>query len=172
MIVWAVALGLALPVQAAQKEESLAEKAARARKPAPSASPAAPAKVFTNEDLANAKGTVIVLPAPEGEETASGGGAAAQTAKPERTEDEYRTQAGAALQKDIDHQAEIIKEAQKAIAGWEAELNDITNYTFGTRRAALTQSIEDARKAIEAARQTISDNEDQARRQGIPVTVP
>jgi hypothetical protein len=176
MIVWVIALSLAIPAQADAKQESLAEKAAKARKPAPKASPSAPPKVFTNEDLANAKGNVIILSAPEGEAAAPPEGATEggpePAAKPERTEEEYRTLAGAALQKEIDRQAEIIKEANKAIQGWEAELNDITNYTFGTRRAALMQSVEDARKAIADARQSIVDLEDQARRQGIPVTVP
>ena len=172
MIVWAVALGLAIPVQAAQREESLADKAARARKPAPAAHPAAPAKVFTNEDLANAKGTVIVLPEPEGAAEPSAGKAAVKSAKPEPTEDEQRAQAGAALQKQIEQQAEIIRLAQKAIADSEAELNDITNYTFGTRRAALMQSTDEARQAIAAAQRSIEDLEDQARRQGIRVTLP
>jgi hypothetical protein len=171
MIVWAVALGVAIPVQAAQKEESLADKAARARKPAPAASPAAPAKVFTNEDLANAKGTVIVLPEPEGGPEASAR-TAVNGSKPEPTEEEKRAQAGAALQKQIDEQAETIRLAGKAIEGWEAELNDITNYTFGTRRAALMQSMDEARQAMAAAQRSIDDLEDQARRQGIRVTLP
>jgi hypothetical protein len=64
MIAWVAALGLVLPVQAAPQEESLADKAARVRKPAP-AGAAAPAKVFTNDDLINATGPVTVLPAPE-----------------------------------------------------------------------------------------------------------
>lgn len=169
------AVGLVLPLQAAPaapREESLAEKAARARKPAAKASPAAPAKVFTNEDLANAKGTVIVLPAPEGEQTATGEATAASTAPPERTDEEYRAQAGALLQKEIDRQAEIIAAGQKAIEGWERELNDLTNYTFGTRRAALMQAIDETRQAMAAAQQSITDLEDQARRQGIRVTLP
>jgi hypothetical protein len=173
MIAWVAALGLVLSVQAAGKEESLADKAARARKPAPAGSPAAPAKVFTNEDLLNAKGNVTILPAPEGEAGAEPGAeTAGTTKKPERTDEEYRAQAGAALQKAIDSQAEIMKMAGKAIEGWEAELSDTTNYTYGTRRAALMQSIDDARKAIEAAQQNINDLEDQARRQGIRVTLP
>jgi len=171
MIVCAVALGLAIPAQAAQREESLADKAARARKPAPAASSSAPAKVFTNEDLANAKGTVTVLPEPEGEAQPSAQ-TAVKGAKPEPTEDERRAQAGAALQKQIDQQAELMRAAQKAVADWEAELNDITNYTFGTRRAALMQNIDGARQAMAAAQRSIDDLEDQARRQGIRVTLP
>ena len=172
-----MALGLAMPVQAARGEESLADKAARARKAKPAAgSPAAAGKVLTNEDLANAKGTVIVLPEPAVEPEATAGGSneetAARPAKTEPTEDELRAQAGAALQKQIDSEAELIRAGQKAIAEWEAELNDITNYTFGTRRAALMQNIEEARKAMAAAQQSIDDLEDQARRQGIRVTLP
>jgi hypothetical protein len=170
MIVWAMVLGLAIPAQAAQKQESLAEKAARARGKSGSA---APAKVLTNQDLANAKGTVIVLPEPAAEpEASSAGEAAANPSKPEPTEDEIRAQAGAALQKQIDEQAATIRGAQKAIADSETELNDITNYTFGTRRAALMQSIDDARQAIAAAQRSIDDLEAQARRQGIRVTLP
>ena len=76
------------------------------------------------------------------------------------------------MQKQIDSEAELIRAGQKAIAEWEAELNDITNYTFGTRRAALMQNIEDARKTLADAQRTIDDLEDQARRQGIRVTLP
>jgi hypothetical protein len=172
MIVWVMALGLAMPVQAAQREESLADKAARARKPAPAAS-SAPAKVFTNDDLLNAKGNVSVLPEPAGEpEAGPGAGTAGRTSRPEPTDDEKRAQAGAALQKQIDEQAEIIKMGRKAIEEWEVELNDITNYTFGTRRAALMQSIDEARQAMAAAQRSIDDLEDQARRQAIRVTLP
>jgi hypothetical protein len=153
MIVWAMALGLAMPVQAAQGQESLADRAARARKAAPAGSPASTAKVLTNEDLANAKGTVIVLPEPAAEpETGSTAETAAKPAKTEPTEEETRAQAGAALQKQIDGEVELIRAGQKAIAEWEAELNDITNYTFGTRRAALMQNIDEARKAMAASR--------------------
>jgi len=171
MIVCAVVLALALPAQAAQKEESLADKAARARKPAPAASPSAQAKVFTNDDLINAKGNVIVMSAPE-EEPESAGTAPARSGKAEPTEDEQRAQAGAALQKQIDHESEIIRQAQKAVTQWEAELTDITNYTFGDRRVALLQNVDDARKAMADAQKNIDDLEEQARRQGIRVAVP
>jgi len=41
---------------------------------------AAPAKVFTNDDLVNAKGTVIVLPEPEADPAAGSGAETAPTA--------------------------------------------------------------------------------------------
>ena len=172
MIAWVTVLGLAVSVQAAQKEESLADKAARARKPAPAASPSAPAKVFTNDDLINAKGDVNVLPVPEEEQAASGAEAVGAASKPEPTEEENRAQAGAALQKQIDEQAEIIRVSHAHIADWERELNDLTNYTFGTRRATLFESIDEARRFIADAQKSIADLEDRARRQGIRVTVP
>jgi len=170
MIAWVAALGLALSVQAAAKEESLADRAARARKPAPAGSPAAP--VFTNDDLVNAQGTVTVLPAPEGEPEAGSAAETAQASKPEPTEEEKRAQAGAALQRQIDEQARTIEIARAAIADWERELGDLTNYTFGTRRAALMQSIDEARQAMAEAQRSITDFEEQARRQGIRVTLP
>ena len=173
MIVWVAALGLAMSVQAAQTEESLADKGARARRPAPAKSPSAPAKVFTNEDLRNAKGTVIVLAEAAGEpEAAPDSGTAGQTSKPEPTEEEKRAQAGAAMQKQIDEQAEIIRQGREVIADSERELGDITNYTFGTRRAALMDSVDQARQIIAAAERTIADVEDQARRQGVRVSLP
>jgi hypothetical protein len=173
MIAWVAALGLVLSVQAAPKEESLADKAARARKPAPAGAPAAPAKVFTNDDLLNAKGTVVVLPAPEdAPEAGSGAETAARPSKPEPTEEALRAQAGAAFQKQVDEQARIIQVAREAIADWERELGDLTNYTFGTRRAALMQSVDEARQAIAAAQKSIADIEEQARRQGVRVTLP
>ncbi len=172
MIAWLAALGLAVAAQAAHKEESLADKAARAPKPAPTASPSAPAKVFTNDDLINTKGNVNLLPVPEEEQTASGAEAVGAASKPEPTEEENRAQAGAALQKQIDVQAEILKVSRAHIADWERELNDVTNYTFGTRRSTLFESIDEARKFIADAQKSIADLEDQARRQGIRVTVP
>ena len=174
MIAWVAVLALVASAQAAPKEESLAEKAekaARARKPAPTASPSAPAKVFTNDDLLNAKGTVIVLPAPD-EETAAAEGTPSAPIKPEPTEEEQRALAGAALQKQIDEQAQTIKTAEAAIADWEQELNDLTNYTFGTKRAAVMQSIDEARKVVADAQKAIVDLDDQARRQGVRVTLP
>jgi hypothetical protein len=174
MIAWAAVLGLVVSVQAARKEESLAEKAekaGRARKPSPTASPSAPAKVFTNDDLLNAKGNVTVLPGPD-EETAAAEGTPSAPSKPEPTEEEKRAQAGAALQKQIDEQAETIRIAQAAIVDWERELSDLTNYTFGTKRAAVMQSIDEARKVVADAQKAIVDLEDQARRQGVRVTLP
>lgn len=173
MIAWVAVLGLVVSAQAAQKEESLADKAARAqaRKPAPAASPSAPAKVFTNDDLLNAKGNVVVLPGQE-EETGSDAGTAANASKPEPTIEEKRAQAGAALQKQIDDQVQTIKIAQTAIEDWERELSDLTNYTFGTRRGAVMESIEQARKVVADAQKALVDLEDQARRQGVRVTVP
>ena len=174
MMVWVLALGLAMPVQAAQ-QESLADRAERARKAKPAGSPATAGKVLTNDDLASAKGTVIVLPEPAAEPEPEAGATAENAAKPatpQPTEDELRAQAGAALQKQIDGEVEFIRAGEKAIAEWEAELNDITNYTFGSRRAALMQNIEDARKHLADAQRKIDDLEDQARRQGIRVTLP
>jgi hypothetical protein len=172
MIAWVAALGLVLAVPAASqeapREESLAEKAERARKPAPASSPAAPGKVFTNEDLINASGTVNVLPAPSEEP----GAESESTPTPEPTEEDRRVRASAALQRQIDDQAETIRIARSVIADWEMELNDLTNYTFGTRRAAIMESIEGARKVIADAQQSIVDLEDQARRQGLRVTLP
>ena len=183
-----MAFAVALPAQAAQgaqREESLAEKAARARKASAAAAAAAPAgsaKVLTNEDLANAKGNVIILSAPPASEAQPAATAAATEAAPagapekpkqtEPTEEEKRAQAGTALQKQIDEQAESIRKARKTIEAGETELNDITNYTFGARRAAVMQSIEEARQAVAAAQRSIEDLEVQARRQGIRVTLP
>ena len=180
MIVCAiVALVLAVPDQATQapREESLAEKAARARKAQSAAAPAGGSKVLTNEDLANAKGNVIILSAPpaaEARPAAEGTTAVApeKVKAAEPTEEEKRAEAGAALQKQIDEQAESIRKARKTIEAGETELNDITNYTFGARRAAVMQSMEEARQAIAAAQRSIEDLEVQARRQGIRVTLP
>jgi hypothetical protein len=172
MIALVASLGLALPSYTA--EESLADKAARARRTAaPASAPANPPKVYTNEDLLTATGTVIVAAEPEGEPGAvPDAGVTGRPATPEPSEEEKRAQAGAALQKQIDEQAEIIRLSRKAIEDSERELGDLTNYTFGTRRAALMQSVEDARQAMAAAERAIADLEDQARHQGIRVSVP
>ena len=56
MIVWVMALGLAMPVQRS-RERNASGQAARARKARPAPGAGGWGKVLTNEDLASAKGT-------------------------------------------------------------------------------------------------------------------
>jgi hypothetical protein len=48
------------------------------------------------------------------------------------------------------------------------ELNDLTNYLLGGRRASLSNSVEQYNQKIAEAQRAIDDLEEQARRAGIP----
>jgi hypothetical protein len=64
---------------------------------------------------------------------------------------------------------DIVREAMDEA---QAELNDLTNYTMGSRRGNLLKRLEDGKAEIARAEQTIADLQEEARREGISVSRP
>ena len=158
-----------------QAEKTKRERAARR------SSAHGPAKAFNNDDVKSA-GKPAEDPVPaaaEGSVTASAGadgaavkGAAPGGKTPEKTEEQLRAEHRDAIQKKIDDQLKLMDIVREAMNEAQAELNDLTNYTLGSRRGALLKRLEDGKAEIAKADQTIADLEEEARRQGISVSRP
>ena len=162
-----LALGCLLAVQPAVAQElaKAAEKQKKARR--------GDSKVYTEADirggpsssrLAVPSGAAPATAAPAGQ-----AGAAASGGAGEKSEDELRAEKKAEIEKKIQDARTRIADARKAIENAQLELNDVSNYTYGPRRAEIQKFIEDGQKEIAAQEQSIADLEEQARRAGIPI---
>jgi hypothetical protein len=171
-----LAAGLAVPAASlAQEKTTLAEQAEKTKKDREKkrkeAGTTAPAKVLTNDDLRSAQGNVIVLGGVAASSTgtpAAGAGAAAA----EPTDEEAREQKRADLQAQLDAQADFIKRLRESADQMQSELNDLGNYVYGGRRAALAQIVEERQKQVAEAERAIADLEEQARRAGVSLRRP
>jgi hypothetical protein len=168
---------LALPLAVlGQENPSLGEVARQTRKDLDKKKVARTSespKVYTNEDLRTAQGNVTVLP--DSSSSAASPGAAAITGgsdSKEPTEAELRERKRADLQAQLDAQADFIKRLRQAADENQSELNDLSNYLLGGRRASLTSSVEQYNQKIAEAQRAIDDLEEQARRAGISLSRP
>lgn len=149
------------------QEPSLAELARREKK-----ARSGQVKVITEADL---KGSGSVAGAATEEAAAAPASTAAagagSPAKPSaRTDEQLRAEKKAEIEKKIAELTTQIAAERKRIEDVQPELGDLTNYTFGSRRASLQQTIDEATANIAKAQQSISDLEEQARRLGLPLS--
>lgn len=166
------------------KDSPLVEQAEKAKREraARRSTARAPAKSFNNDNVKGAKPAddPITTAAEETGTAATATGAQAAAAKStapegkaaEKTDEQLRAEHREAIQKKIDDQLKLMDIVREAMDEAQAELNDLSNYTFGTRRGALLQRLEDGKAEIAKAEQTIADLEEEARRQGISVSRP
>jgi hypothetical protein len=167
VIAAALASGAAPRASSAQSLAEIAAKEKERRK-------GKAGKVITEDDLRSASQGV-----PSGEpetstdadataeEGASPAPGAAQGAKPEKTDDEKKAEKQAALQKEVDAERAHIEGIKRDIALREAELNDLSNYTFGGRRADLAKFVDDAKQAIVTHEAQVAKLVEQGRREGM-----
>jgi len=166
------------------KDSPLVEQAEKTKRERAARRSAAhgPAKTFNNDNVKSAgKPAEDPATAAEGSGTAAAGaageGAAGKSTAPEaktaeKTEDQLRAERREAIQKKIEDQVKLMDIVREAMDEAQAELNDLTNYTMGSRRGALLKRLEDGKAEIAKAEQTIADLEEEARRQGISVSRP
>ena len=152
------------------QEPTLAELAERQKKARQGA-----AKVITEADLRQAgPGTANAAtgaPASAQETAAAATSAASQPdGKKEPTEEERRAEKRAEIEKKLQELTASIAEERKRIAAVELEMGDLTDYTFGPRRAVLQEMIDESKRKIAEAEQAIVGLQDQARWQGIPIS--
>ncbi len=175
VLVAAVALGAA-PRVSAQSLGEIAEKEKERRSGSGKTS-----KVITESDLQKAGQGVPVLEseAPvdaeasepvEGALAAEEGAPAAQPVPQGKSDDEKKAEKQAALQKEVDAERAHIEGIKADIAKREIELlNDLSNYTFGGRRADLVKFVEDAKQAIGVHEAQVAKLLEQGRREGMTV---
>jgi hypothetical protein len=129
-----------------------------------------PAKVYTEEDLRNAKGkSANVL----GGETASDAPAATapaaagtDAAKKEKTPDEIRADDQKAWREKITKAREEVTRLQREVDQLTAVLSDPNSPQYGAQRGQATQRLETAKANLATAQASLSGLEDQARRSG------
>lgn len=154
-------------VPAVSQAQSLAEIAEKTKKKKSGA-----AKVITEDDLRKSGGKANFV----GEE---GSAATAEPAegekkgdaeKKEKSPEEVRAEDQTKLQKKMDEQKKLKDVVRKAMDDAQLELNDIGNYSLGTRRQSLMKLIEDGEKELAKIDQEMADIEEQARRLGVSVS--
>jgi hypothetical protein len=157
----------AWPQSSGATDASLAEKAEKAKKEraARRAAGGTAAKSFGNDDLKGGTSSASSSSAA----TAEGGAKADASAKSDKSE-KSDAQAAAekrdAIQKQVAEEQKRIALIEKTMADAQRELGDITNYSYGTRRAALQKFLEDGTVELSKAHQKVSDLEEEARRLG------
>jgi hypothetical protein len=128
------------------------------------------AKVITSQDLR--RGRRATSPAPvrtTPASAASGSSTAAAGEKSEKTVDEVREERRVEIQGQIDEERKVIQAVQEAMAQAQRELNDISNMTYGPRRAKLLKIVEDGQGEIAKLEKKIKDLQQQARREFVRV---
>jgi hypothetical protein len=158
-----------------QAEESLAAAAERTKREreARRVQSKQPVKSFTDADLSGS-GSATAGSSEEAAESAdstadkpAGGGNAE---KPEKTDSEKRADAREEIQKKIDGERQRVQQMDQAIAAAQAEMSDITSFTYGTRRAETQKVIDDAQAEKTRAQKAIEDLQEEARRLGVSVS--
>lgn len=167
------------------KDSPLVEQAVKTKRERAARRSAArgPAKTFNSDNVKSA-GKPAEDPVSAGAEGSAadaagtaGDGVAAKSTPPraktaEKTDEQLRAEHRDEIQKKIDDQLKLMDIVREAMDEAQAELNDLTNYTLGSRRGALLKRLEDGKAEIAKAEQTIADLEEEARRQGISVSRP
>ena len=150
-------------------EPSLAEKAEKAKKEraARKATGTAPTKSFGDDDL---KGSGSKTASSSDASTA---GAAApkgdtKAEKAEKTDDQAKAQRREVIQKQLAEEQKRIALIEKTMADAQRELGDITNYTYGSRRASLQKFLEDGAVELTKAHEKVSSLEEEARKLSAP----
>ena len=163
----------------AQSLGSLARSSPRVRK--------VPVKVYTDADLVAARGranfgefdeplettetAVSELPPLDLYGTGGAEGVASEAGAPSGpSEEEARAQRLADLKKQVEVENKVIAVVQRAMQEASTELNDLTSFTFGGRRAYLMKIMEDGQRELAKSQQVIADVEEKARRDGFVVS--
>jgi len=160
-------LGCALAaLPAAAQETTLAQAAEKQKK-----SRHGDVKVYTEADLRSAGGARVATPPEVAPLTATAqAGGAATAGATEKSEEEQRAEKRADIEKKLQDARARIESLRKAIDQAQLELNDVSNYTYGPRRAQIQKFMDDGKQQIAAQEQAIADLLEQARRAGIPVS--
>lgn len=156
---------LILPPPAAT--QSLAEAAERAKKERKGK----PAKVITESDLRRAgtgPGTVTEAPVAsetsETSETPAKEGAPAAPAKTEKTEEELRAEAEANWRERLQKAQADVTRLNAEAAQIQTALNDLSQNLYGATRTGMLSRLEEVKKQLSAAQQSVTDLEEEGRR--------
>src|SRR5258708_20248480 len=123
-------------------------------------------KSFTDDDLRGGGGGSVST----GTETGSGESA---TAKPgetgkrgakQKSEDEVKADQSAAWRKRLESANKKVAVLQETIDKIQLDLNDMSGGVYSSRRATLVTLLDDTKKQLAAAQQSVADLEDEGRK--------
>jgi hypothetical protein len=143
--------------------QSLADAAAKekARRKA-----AQKGKSFTDDDLRGGGGGSVSTgtdPASGGSSTAKPADAGKPTGK-QKTEDEVKAEQTAAWRKRVEVANKKVTVLQETIDKIQLDLNDMSGGVYSSRRATLLSLLDDTKKQLDAAQQSVADLEDEGRK--------
>lgn len=143
-------------VAAKEKEKKKAQKAG---------------KVYTEDDLSKAgkRGTLSVQEgaAPAEASPAAAGAkpeAEAPGAAKEKTDDDKRAEAAKAWRERLQKANDEVARLSKQVDQLQTALNNVSTNLYGSTRTTLIGHLDDAKKQLAAARQSVADLEDEGRR--------
>jgi hypothetical protein len=122
-------------------------------------------KSFTDDDLRGGGGGTVSTgdPASGGSSTAKPAEAGKPGAK-QKTEDEVKAEQSAAWSKKVDTANKKVAVLQETIDKIQLDLNDMSGGVYSSRRATLLSLLEDTKKQLAAAQQSVADLEDEGRK--------
>jgi hypothetical protein len=157
---------VSLPVVA--QETSLAAAAEKQKK-----ARTGQTKVVTESDLRGHRSGYV---AAEATGTTGGSADAAKPATPAapgqkaKTDDELKAEKKAAIEAQMKKWTGFVADTRKSMDLAQFELNDLSSYTAGSRRAGLQKILDEGGKMIAEAEGEIAKLEEEARRAGITVS--
>jgi hypothetical protein len=157
----------AWPQSSAPTEASLAERAEQAKKEraARRVSGSTPAKSFGDDDLRGGASKPAASSSDASTPAASAKGDA-KAEKAAKTDDQANAERRDVIQKQLVEEQKRIALIEKTMGDAQRELGDITNYTYGTRRAALQKFLDDGAVELTKAHEKVSSLEEEARKLG------
>jgi DNA repair exonuclease SbcCD ATPase subunit len=132
-------------------------------------------KVITDQDLRSAGSRVQELPvssseneateaAPAAEGTTTEGTTAAAPAKAEKTEDELRAEAETKWRERLQQARAEVSRLNAEAAQLQTSLNDLTTTLYGSNRANTMTRLDEVKKQLATAQQSVTDLEEEGRR--------
>jgi hypothetical protein len=126
-------------------------------------------KSFTDDDLGRGGGGNVNITTtdarPEGDAAAKPGEAAKSKDKP-KTEDEIKAEQSEAWRKKMDTANKKVGVLQDTVNKIQLDLNDMSGGVYSSRRATLLTLLDDTKKQLADAQQSVTDLEAEGRRNG------
>jgi len=162
---------VALPAwsqSSAATDTSLAERAEQAKKEraARRTSGATPTKSFGDDDLKGGGSKATSTSSESSTPAAAAAKGEAKADKAAKTDDQARAERREVIQKQLVEEQKRIDLIEKTMADAQRELGDITNYTYGSRRASLQKFLDDGAVELTKAHEKVSSLEEEARKLG------
>lgn len=126
-----------------------------------------PAKVYTEGDLKKGGGNVSVVgPASTTSEAKPAEGAEGAAKEKEKTDDEKKAEQAKAWREKLDEARANVTRLSAEVTKLQTDANDLSGPLYSSIRTSLLNRLEEAKKLLAAAQQSVTDLEEEGRRNG------